>query len=231
MWPTRPLFAALLCLLMSKTSAQIVNTWPSIDVPPKSKVEWVGDDMKIHGAPARIQRFESSASVAEVLSFYQVLWNRENLPSVKSVAGPWSIVGRQAGPYYLTVQGKPASGGGSMGYLAVSRLTDKVAPARASDWYDPPAGAKMMSNVESADPGHKSHHVMYFSGLSPETTRGHVMDQLTRKGYKPDTMLDDPTRRKTEFAMAFRKPGDEIIVTVNSRGVGSTLVLNRIVAD
>jgi hypothetical protein len=221
----------ILCLLSCQVQAQIVNTWPSIDAPPKSKVEWVGDDMKIHGAPARIQRFESSASVAEVIAFYQVLWNREKLPSVKSLAGPWSIVGRQAGPYYLTVQSKPVKGGGSTGYLAVSRLTDKVAPAKPSDWYSPPAGAKMVSNVESADPGHKSHHVMYFCELAPETSRSHILDQLTRKGYVPDSMLDDPTRRKTEFAMAFRKPGDEIIVTVNSRGTGSALVLNRIVAD
>jgi hypothetical protein len=212
----------VLAHLSAKANA---TTWLTIDPPPKSKVEWVSDDMKIQGLPTRVKRFDSLVAPAEIVSFYKVLWQREGHPVKDSASGPWVVVSRFVGPFLLAAQARVTSRG-STGYLSVSQAVNST--ARTAAWYMPPAGAKLASDVESSDPGLRSHQLLYFVDVSPETVRGHLHDQFTRMQYAADSVLDDPTRRKEGYAMVFRKPGDEIIVTIHRQGVQTVIALNRV---
>jgi hypothetical protein len=215
---------ALIVLAHLSGKAQAA-AWPTMDAPPKSTVEWVSDDMKIQGLPTRVKRFDSRASPIEIMSFYKALWQREGHPAKDSVSGHWVVVSRVAGPFLLTAQARAVSRG-STGYLSISQAVNST--ARAAAWYAPPAGAKLASDVESNDPGLRSHQLLYFVDVSPETARSHVQDQLIRAQYTADSMLGDPTRRKDGYAMAFRKPGDEVIVTIHRQGTQTAIALNRI---
>ena len=63
LWPRRSLGLLALALVGQQAVAQSSFTygstpWPEIPAPPKAKVEWVSDDMRVNGIPMRVQRFD-----------------------------------------------------------------------------------------------------------------------------------------------------------------------------
>ena len=74
------LVAAIIAIMtVNNVSAQAFakssTPWPEFPDPPKSKVEWVSNDMRVNGLPMKVMTFESQVSKAEVMSYYQALWD------------------------------------------------------------------------------------------------------------------------------------------------------------
>src|SRR5580704_7279512 len=81
-------FSALLAaVLLFATSARALGSelWPELPLPPKAKVEWVGDSMRVNGVPMRVMHFESRAGRSEIVEYYRAYWSGgyETRPSVR----------------------------------------------------------------------------------------------------------------------------------------------------
>lgn len=135
--------------------------WPAIDVPPKSHVEWVGQDMKMNGVPLQVQKFDSALRVDEVLTFFRTHWGtQEQKKSVENVHGAYTVIGRRQGDFYFTAQIKPSAQFGSEGFLSVSKLPSMPKPDLSPGDLPVNSGTRVLSVFESNDAGKSSRQVM-----------------------------------------------------------------------
>ena len=158
--------------------------WPVIEPPPGASVEWVGDDMKLNGVPMQIRRFTSGMSVPEVMAFYRDRW-KERISPVENTVGEWSIIGRQSGDFYLTVQAKK-SDRGSEGLLGVSRL-----PALATGSgpvfdirFPKMEGTDVVSDVDSNDKGKLGKTLILKNNFSVQSNASYYQSVLPTQGWK-----------------------------------------------
>ncbi len=170
------LFAVALLFLTEAARAQATFTkdgtpWPDIPPPPKSKVQWVSDDMQINGIPMKVQTFQSQASSEEVVRFYVAHW-RIDLQAAPDVAKPPAgvmhhgsdtLVSRAHGPFYSQVKVR-ARGNGSEGTVSTSRLLG-VEPRIDPSGIPSPRSATAVNVVESIDNGKRSKAALL---LTPE---------------------------------------------------------------
>lgn len=166
-------------------SGLALASWPVIEPPPGANVEWVGDDMKLNGVPMQIRRFTSSMTVAEIMAFYRVRW-KERISPVENTVGEWSVIGRQSGDFYLTVQVKQSDRGGSEGLLGVSRL-----PAFASGSgptfdarFPKMEGTEVVSDMDSNDKGKLGKTLILKNDYSVQSNASYYQSVLPAQGWK-----------------------------------------------
>jgi hypothetical protein len=167
--------------------------WPEFPDPPKSKVEWVSNDMRVNGLPMKVLAFESQVSKAEVMSYYQALWDKYD-PSlgvpiqakaryaIVSSVGPDTVVGKVHGPYYMSVKIKDTSFSTSKGTMTTSLIVG-VTPEVNPKGVPAPSNAKPISVVESADFGKQSKQVLFVSQNSIGSIRSFYEQSLPRDGW------------------------------------------------
>jgi hypothetical protein len=162
--------------------------WPLIPDPPKAKVEWVSEDMRVNGVPTKILHFDSQASKEEVVNYYEAYWKKtpapDNAPSAPAVAlsGKETTVGRMHGPFYMMVRVK-AKDSGSEGTISTALLLGSdvglhVLPIPAPD------NAKAVSVVEAADFGKQNKQVLLVSESSVQSVRNFYDNHLSTRGWK-----------------------------------------------
>jgi len=149
--------ATLFAVLVIGTAA--AESWPDIASPPKAKVQWVGDRMRIDGVPTRILQFQSSVSRTEVVEYYRAYWSG-GYPTKPSVSplGAATVVGQRHGPFFMTVKVEDAGGGTSRGLISVAEVAG-VEVKRDPGIVPVMPGATVVSVVESDDPGKHSRNV------------------------------------------------------------------------
>jgi hypothetical protein len=150
-----PLFA-----LSAAVSAWAAEAWPEIPSPPKAKVEWVGDNLRVNGVPTRVMQFQSQARRAEVVEYYRAYWSGgyPTRPSIKAL-GASTVISQKHGPYFMMVKVEDAARGASEGLIAVSRVAGSKVELNAGDLPLMP-GARVVSVVESSDPGKNNREVV-----------------------------------------------------------------------
>jgi len=215
----RPLFAlrapACLALLAFAGSAALAQAsftrgstpWPDIPTPPKAKVQWVSDDMRVNGIPMRVQTFNSEASKEEVVAYYTAYWKTAQTPPQpgKTVAavtpkGDDTLVARAHGPFYSMVQVRSAGPGRSSGTISTSQLLG-VDPKIDSSGVPAPSGATAVNVVEAIDNGKRNKQVLFISRDSLDSVSGYYQRSLARDGWallqeqvgKSDKTDDAPT--------------------------------------
>ncbi len=147
------LWVMLGLVLSASASAQNSTPWPQVPLPPRANVQWIADDMKVDGIPMRVMRFDSQTSREEVAAYYTAHWSGgyPTKPSV-TTSGNTTVVGQAHGPYYMTVKVREEPHQHSSGWIAVSQMLGNKVELAAGGLPIPP-GAKIMSVVESRDPG------------------------------------------------------------------------------
>lgn len=184
-------------LFIDNASAQIFakssTPWPKFPDPPKSKVEWVSNDMRVNGLPMKVLAFESQVSKAEVMSYYQALWDKYDpslgIPieakakyAIVSSVGPDTVVGKVHGPYYMSVKIKDAPLSTSKGTMTTSLIVG-VQPEINAKGVPAPSNAKPISVVESADLGKQSKQVLFVSQNSIGSIKNFYEQSLPRDGW------------------------------------------------
>jgi hypothetical protein len=192
MWRVLSFLGGWWCVLNAQ--AQVFTggptPWPLLPDPPKSTVQWVGDDMRINGIPTRIAKFSSPAGKAEVMAFYVAHWGRNNPKDpVNHVAvkdtGQDTTVGRPHGPFYMLVRVRDANQDGKLGSegtISVSQLGGNT-PKFDTSGVPAPDGASPVSVVEAADFGKRNKQVLFLSRASVANARRHYELSLPRQGW------------------------------------------------
>lgn len=190
----RHALAVLLSLIGTGALAQASFTrgstpWPLIPDPPKSRVEWVSDDMRLNGIPMRVQHFESTASKEEVVAYYVAHWRTGQVPikpgeTVAAVTshGLDTLVARTHGPFYSMVKVRTAGPGHSEGTLSTSQLLGSD-PKLDTSGIPSPSSAKPVNVVESIDNGKRNKQVLFFSQDSLLSVSSFYQQSLRAGGW------------------------------------------------
>lgn len=165
------------------TVARAAEPWPEVPPPPRASVQWVGDSMRINGIPTRIQRFDSPVTREEVVEFYRAHWTvaGQPKPAVNDVDDA-VVVGQAHGPYFMTLKVR-RQGAGSEGILAVQRVLGHEMRLDPGEVTLMP-NAKVVSVVESDDPGRTSRQVVAVNEASVESVRAFYDTTLRQRGWK-----------------------------------------------
>lgn len=180
--------------VQAQVFAKSSTPWPEFPDPPKAKVEWISNDMRVNGIPMKVLQFKSEVSREEITSYYLAHWDQAdpslNLPAnvkikgaVVSQSGKDTIIGRAHGPFYMTVKVKNQGLGGSQGTMTTSLLLD-VTPEINGKGVPAPSDANAINVVESADFGKKSKQVLFLSRSSVSSVKAYYERTVVAAGWR-----------------------------------------------
>jgi hypothetical protein len=187
----------LLMVVISHALAQTTFTksstpWPEIPDPPRAKVEWVGDDMRVNGLPMRIQKFESEASKEEVVAYYAAYWKAIVLaPMAKptevtaaiTTNGMDTLITRMHGPFYNMVKVRDSGSGRSEGTISTSQVLG-VEPKIDPSGIPAPQSAQAVSVIEGIDLGKRNKQVLYVTKDNYSSVLQYYQSNLNASGWK-----------------------------------------------
>ncbi|HUI60948.1 MAG TPA: hypothetical protein VLX90_12025 [Steroidobacteraceae bacterium] len=231
----RPSTLAFLAALFLTSVVQASEPWPEIPSPPKARVEWVGDNMRVNGVPTRIMEFQSKSSRDEIVEYYRAYWTGAypKNPSIKPL-GEATVISQWHGPYLMTVKVEDAGDATSQGLIAVSRVAGSKASLDAGSLPLMP-GARVISVIESDDPGKHSREVVVLNPQPPQSVLQFYQTSYENGGWQP---IENNTVSRTA-----KVPGGSFLVFAHERtemqlstaagrdGRGSVLVANEVTKD
>ncbi|WP_296226854.1 hypothetical protein [Ralstonia sp. UBA689] len=162
--------------------------WPNVPLPPSTQAEKVGDEMRVNGLPMRAMAFESALAPQDVIKFYLNAWRSGTgeLSGEKRVAD-WTVVAYTESTFHTTVQVRPrADGRGSMGYIGTTSRDGTERPDFSARGLPQPAGARVLSAVESDDPGRQNVQVTMTVPMSVSSIASYYASSLQRDGWVPE---------------------------------------------
>lgn len=232
----------LLILISGVANAQVftksATPWPEFPSPPKSKVEWVSNDMKVNGIPMKVLTFNSKVSKNEVIAYYQSLWDKYDpslgIPieakakyAIVNEVGPDTVVGKMVGPFYLTVKIKNGPNSTSTGTMTTSLILGNKSELNTKD-ITAPSNAKALSVVESADLGKVSKQVLFVSIDSISSIKNFYTSSLPQQGW---LLLDSHGNGKllngqAGFALIFSKKNQQLDIIIGTDSIKNATVIN-----
>ncbi|HEX9625533.1 MAG TPA: hypothetical protein VGA00_01185 [Acidiferrobacterales bacterium] len=201
--------------------------WPTLEAPPQSRVEWVGEDMRLNGVAMKVQRFEVEASVGAVLAFYRGRWGtRAEGRSIENELGKWTVIGQEQNGYYLTVQVRPLGPHRSEGLLAVSELPKLRATPNPGADFPKLGGTQMISELESNDQGKRARTLVMRNDFSVQSNVDFYQGALAADGWEPAAGFGGATPDGAGQTHAWRRAGEELQLAVAADRGGATIVVN-----
>jgi hypothetical protein len=230
-----PKTLALCCALLAAGAVRAAEPWPEIPSPPKATVKWVGDNMRVNGVPMRVMQFQSTSNRSEVVEYYRAYWSGgyPTKPSITPLTES-TIISQRHGPYFMTVKVEDADHGASEGLIAVTRVAGSKVELNAGRLPLMP-GAKVVSVVESSDPGKRNREVVV---INPQRSSSAL--QFYQAAYGTDGWSQIQNNEASHAAkspggtfMAFARDDTEmqLSITDNPNGRGSLLVANEVTRD
>ncbi len=232
---SRPSRLALLLLLSSSllaAGARAAEPWPEVASPPRARVQWVGDNLRVNGVPTRIQQFQSRAGRAEVVEYYREYWSGgyPTKPSIKAL-GDSTVISQKHGPYFMTVKVEDAERGTSRGLISVSRIAGSKVEFNPGSLPLMP-GAKVVSVVESSDPGKTSREVTVINPQPPQSVVQFYQGSYGDGGWRQvqSNEVSRTARSPAGTFVVFAREGTEmqLSITETPDGKGSVLVSNEV---
>lgn len=214
----------MLCLLLLLAVAPC-RAWTRVETPPAASLEWVAEDMVYNGVPMRIQFFRSKVAPGEVLAHYRQRWSDgARRQYVENRLGPWKVISRAVGAFFITVQVRPASGGGAEGYLAQRPLAAKARPVLGQGVALPP-GSEVVNDILSRDAHRPARTLLAFNGLSTDANAAFFRERYAREGW---TIASDAKGQGGVRQMVLQRDGEEMSLALSFRNgktaLGATLV-------
>lgn len=215
-------------LALALLAGAVLAKPPDFPAPPKAVVASAGRDMVIHGRSTSVRMFSSADSVEEIFDFYKDIWDKpvsRNAPAYAQedeMALPWRVLTRVEDGYVMTVQARP-EGGGSSGYLAISRLNRNGEPIESPA----PAvmhGSEVLSNISHKDPGKDATTVVARNENSVQSNVAFYRSQFD--SWRTDMDLAVATGRM--HAMRFTRGRRNVNITIHGNDSGSEIVINEV---
>ncbi len=219
------LCAGLLCLAALMGMPLLVSAQPDFPPPPKARVTSVSGNQQALGMNLSIRRFETDASVAQVLAFYRRLW-RDRVAETE--LPPWRLIGRLSGDHYYNVQVQPRSGSGAWGYLSVSDLPGQ---ARDRNYGLPSAtfpslsGSRVLDVQVSEDPHQTARTLVLENRFSVQRNQVYYRDHFLGQGWK--LQMDEAIGRQAQV-LRFRRGGEQVTLSIHRDGDRTGIVANRV---
>ena len=221
----------------AQTFTKSATPWPEFPDPPKAKIEWISNDMRVNGLPMKVLHFNSQVGKAEIVAYYQAHWDIADkslgLPAdskvkgaVISQVGKDTVIGKVHGPFYMSVKVKDKGLSGSQGTMTTSMILG-VTPEINPKGVPAPSDARAISVIESADFGKQSKQVLFVSRNSITSVKSFYQQNLTASGW---TLLDLHANNSSKngtsgLVMTFVKSKQQLdIIIGNDARIGTTVI-------
>jgi hypothetical protein len=229
-------FLAIAVVANAQTFTKTSTPWPEFPDPPKAKIEWVSNDMRVNGLPMKVLHFNSQVGKAEIVAYYQAHWNIAdkslNLPAdakgaMVSQMGKDTVIGRMHGPFYMSVKVKDQGLSGSQGTMTTSMILG-VKPEIDPKGVPAPSDAKAISVIESADFGKQSKQVLFVSRSSVSSIKSYYQLNLPVSGWRLLDLHGDgrPQNGVSGFVMSFVKNKQQLDVIIGNDAQKGATVIN-----
>jgi hypothetical protein len=200
---------------------------------------WVAN-VAVDGVPIRIEERHESAAAEAVAEAYVAAWRGERPGEsvVRSLVGPWLVIGQRDGLHYRTAQFTRALQGGtrvllgrrSLGPGAGSGFGAASAPRADTHHRLPsvplPAAARAIRTFVTTHGDHAATQT-YAVGSQPAASLLTSLDSLvTRSGWQP-AVLPTHTASSQVRVRAWQR-GDEELLAVAENGRPSTLLIHHV---
>ncbi len=222
MFRTRVLLA---CLLLS--NAELIHAGTSSALPAGSRAEWVAESLEQNGIPMRIQRFSTSLSVADVITFYREQWSEpvaDGEPGFleNSVAG-WKIISRLEDGRQTVVQVRAAGAGGAEGFLSIANVQAGPGTDRITRRFPKRSGTSLISSTVSKDGPGKATTILMFNRFSVTSNVSYYEEAMARDGWT----LIHGMKGKENSIMFYNKSGYRCELSI-TRARGRTVIMANI---
>jgi hypothetical protein len=232
---SRTIIALLFLCFVLPYRAFAGETWPTLPMPPKAKVQWVAQNMRVNGAPTRVMQFQSQASREELVEYYRAHWTGgyEHDASIHTVNDS-IVVGQKHGPFLMTVTVENSEGGGSHGLLSVAQIIG-VSFDRSPGPLALMPDAHVVSVVESDDAGQQSRQVVIIAPQPLASVTRFYEASLTNAGWRPlhDTPIKPARGQAGGHFVVFARDAAEMQLSIVEprNGAGTTVLANLVTKD
>ena len=228
----RSKFGVLLPLLLSLVltgPVQAAGGWPEVEIPPRTHVQTVADDMKYSGVPMRIRKFTSETSVENVLEFYRQHWTDGKVKPVLNTVGGWQVIGKQSGDYYLTVQVKSLGNGGSEGLIGITTLPSQTTRPSVDTAFPRPPGTEVISDIDSSDDGRVAKTLILKNDISLSSNVSYYQATLPAQDWRQNSGFGASPHNNGSQALYFERRKESVNIVFSPDPRGGTMVVINIV--
>ncbi len=156
--------------------------WPELASPPHSRVEDIGQQVRLNGVPMRMQRVLSAAASEDIIEFYRkALGSRhveETLPDGRLLA-------QGQGDYFITIRVKTLNPSLTETLVSVSDARAARNAAGRPLGFQFPSRTRLLSDMESTDAGKLSRQLVFLNDHSVDANVDLITKTLQARGYKP----------------------------------------------
>lgn len=214
-------------------------------LPPDARQELVMSAAALDGHSVTTHRFRAAGGVESLVAALRERWQGEGLRFVESRQGDWVILSARDPAGIHTVQLR-ATASGTEG---LSSRWRRAGAASADDGGGPdggtwpampvlawlPGDARLLRRVMHRDPGRDAATAVAIVEGSTERAAAQVRRRAASAGFAPDAAVGMPAQNAGWYrggpgasgeAMAFRRRGEEVVVTVSPHRDGAAVVLH-----
>lgn len=174
----KPAWHLLLVMLgMSSSWAD----WPSVPSPRHSKVQLIGEQVRLNGVPMRMQRVLSTGKPTDIIEFYRDFLGpkhaEEKLPG-------GLLLAQGQGDYFVTIRIKVLGPSFTETLISVSDARDAQKAASRPLGFPLPMETQVLSDMESTDAGKMSRQLVLTNSHSIDYNVDFAIKTLLTRGFK-----------------------------------------------
>ena len=154
--------------------------WPEMPAPPNSKIERIGDEVRLNGVPMRMQRVLNKAKPTEVIEFYRAALGPKH--AEEKIPGGMLLAQGQ-GDYFVTIRVRGLSPTLTETLVSVSDARRGREAANRPLGFPIPADTQVLSDMESVDAGKSSRHLVLTNNHSVNSNVNFLTGTLQARGY------------------------------------------------
>ncbi len=197
--------------------------------PPYASVGSVTESTTTLGMTLAIRKFESDASIDEILQYYRELWGEGQY--VESEAAPWQMITSRQGDELHNVQIQHGGSRNTWGYLSISDLPARLDSGKykvsTGEGFPKMAGSQVVNDQRSKDPGKTARTLLLYNDFSPRANAVFYKNHYKNKGW--EAVMSQPTApRERGYALHFRQGRQTVSITINELNGKTSVVANEV---
>lgn len=197
--------------------------WPEVPAPGNSKIERIGDEVRLNGVPMRMQRVLSKGRLQEVIDFYRGALGPKH--AEEKIPGGLLLAQGQ-GDYFVTIRVRRLSPSITETLVSVSDARRAREAANRPLGFPIPTDTQVLSDMESVDAGKSSRHLVLINNHSVDSNVNFITGTLQARGYAMQTA--DTQKLATGRVLMFGGANREARLVVMRKDGSSKVVLTTV---
>lgn len=214
--------------LMSQP-ADAATSWPDPSLPPEVRLQSAGEHVSINGMPVHIFQFSSFLPEESLVAAFRSRIERDYTRQPASAEGD-SIAAGRVGDFWLTLRLKSLPGGRTRGTWSAAPRFRENAQQRIISPPGFPSGATLIQQIDSFDVDKNSQLAVGSDQAPIRGVADRLESTLREAGFRKDAWPEHSWTGEDRYAAVFIRAREQVVVTLQRQGSGTTIVVNRISA-